>query len=246
TSVGSGTLEIRSSRIGRRQQPRDPAARRIPFADGEERDRHWQADERAGNAPQEAPEEERDQHHERRYRQSPAGNDGLEIVPDQELDRVEPSEDERRHLPGFELRIGENHGEDHRDQRPDIRNVVQHERDDAPGDRKVETDRKREGEYRDTRENARQRPHQHVAPDLPADLGGGVRDIPADLRLQLLNSFSEIAHFHQTEREQQEHHDAEADQIVHPHGGLLKNTDERTHVVLTELLRDKNAIALEP
>ncbi len=96
----------------------------------DDEDRH--ADEGAGNAPQESPEEHGEHHREGRDGQGGAGNEGLQIVADQELDDPQPDENDDDALPRVQLGHGEQARKNGGDEGADERNVVEREGEQAP------------------------------------------------------------------------------------------------------------------
>src|SRR5262245_65775926 len=88
--------------------------------------------------PEETEEEYCEQHHERRDRERRARDPRLEIAPDHELDQVEADEYDQGKLPRLGLSERKQGREHRRDERTDERDVIEHERDHAPGSGELE------------------------------------------------------------------------------------------------------------
>src|SRR5262245_60454606 len=153
------------------EEGRNPAARGEFGREGDdcEHDRH--ADQSARNAPQESKEKYREHHRERRDRKRRTCGKRFEIVADEELDGGKPGEDEYDCLPGIKLGDGEERGKERRDKGTDERDVVEGEAEDAPGRSGFETGDKREEKDRNTGQEAKCGPHQHVAAKLGGEAG---------------------------------------------------------------------------
>ena len=103
----------------------------------------------------------------------------LQVVADHELDQVQISENDCRHLPRFELRGCENHWKDYGYKRADIWDVVQHKRYDAPCDCEVEPDRKCEEKNRQAGHSTRQSAYEHVFSDFLGYLTARFQQAPS-------------------------------------------------------------------
>src|SRR5262249_55292636 len=147
------------------------------LAKREDGDRNRHADHGPRNAPEKAPEEHSENHRERRDGKDSPGYSGLEIVADEKLNHSQTDEHDRHRLPRIELGQCEEAREDSGHERPDERNVVQREGDDAPSDCEFEPCNKSEGPNRYSRTELAGRPCAADNSSAPLSDFDGVAEI---------------------------------------------------------------------